>query len=493
MLFAIYLFMIIEDLLNIIKKNNLKVDATLIRLAYEFAEKAHFGQKRASGEDYIQHPLETACTLAKFKLDEATIIAGLLHDVPEETKVTLREIEKEFGKEIASLVEGITKLGTIKYRGMERYIENLRKMFVAMAKDVRIIFIKFADRIHNLRTLSALPEEKQKRIALESLEIYAPIAHRLGMKEFGGRLEDLTFPFVYPQEYKITKKIFEQKIKVRNPYVEKFIEKIQKKLSTANFKNLQIYGRIKHLYSFYLKLNSLKINKNPDKIYDLIAIRIIVSEEVGDCYSVLGLIHEEWKPLPNRIKDYIAVPKYNGYQSLHTVVFGPNNKIIEIQIRTQKMHREAEYGIVAHWVYAEKGKPKQRIQVDKKRLLWLNHLIEWQKEAESEQPEEFLKKLKMNFFRDRIFIFTPKGDVIDLPEQSTAIDFAYHVHSDVGNSCISVLVNDHICPLDTTLKSGDVVKIITSKGRQKPSLDWLKFIKTHQARSKIKSALKIGR
>lgn len=483
--------MTIEDLFNTIKKNNLKVDFDLLQLAYEFAEKAHQGQKRASGEDYIQHSLETANILAKFKLDEATIIAGLFHDIPEETQISLKEIKKEFGEEIANLVEDITKLGKIKYRGMERYIENLRKMFVAMAKDTRVIFIKFADRMHNLKTLFALPKEKQKRIALESLEIYAPIAHRLGMNELRGQLEDLAFSYVYPQEYQITKKIFEQKIKVQTPYIEKFIKEIQKELTVAGFKNLKIHGRIKHLYSFYLKLNRPEINKNPDKIYDLMAIRIIVPEKVGDCYSILGLIHNKWKPLPQRIKDYIAIPKFNGYQSLHTTVFGPDDKIIEIQIRTQKMHNETEYGIAANWVYAEKGKPKQGAQIDKKRMLWLNYLLEWQNEAEPEHPEEFLKKLKMNFFKDRIFIFTPKGDVIDLPEQATVIDFAYHVHTDIGNSCVSVLINNHINSLDTLLKSGDVVKIITSKSRKKPSLDWLKFVKTHQARTKIKSALKI--
>ncbi|MFH1838250.1 MAG: RelA/SpoT family protein [Candidatus Kuenenbacteria bacterium] len=483
--------MTIKDLVDTIKKNNLKVDFDLIQLAYEFAEKAHQGQKRASGEDYIQHSLETANLLAKFKLDEATIISGLFHDIPEETQISLKEIKKEFGEEIANLVEDITKLGKIKYRGIERYVENLRKMFVAIAKDARVIFIKFADRMHNLKTLSALPKEKQKRIALESLEIYAPIAHRLGMNEFRGQLEDLTFPYVYPQEYKITKKIFQQKIKVQNPFVEKFKKELQKELALANFKNLEIHGRIKHLYSFYLKLNHPKINGNPDKIYDLVAIRIIIPEKIADCYSILGLIHNKWKPLPNRIKDYIALPKFNGYQSLHTTVFGPNDKIIEIQIRTQKMHRETEYGIVADWVYSEKGKPKQGTQIDKKRLVWLNHLLEWQKEAEFEQPEEFLKKLKMNFFKDRIFIFTPKGDVIDLPEQATPIDFAYHVHTDIGHSCTGVLINNHISPLNTILKSGDVVKIITSKSRKKPSLDWLNFVKTHQARSKIKNVLNL--
>ncbi|MBI4652850.1 bifunctional (p)ppGpp synthetase/guanosine-3',5'-bis(diphosphate) 3'-pyrophosphohydrolase [Candidatus Kuenenbacteria bacterium] len=483
--------MTLKDLLNTIKKNNLKIDFDLIQLAYEFAEKAHFGQKRASGEDYIQHSLETANLLAKFKVDETTIIAGLFHDIPEETKISLEEIKKEFGEEIANLVEDITKLGKIKYRGIERYVENLRKMFVAIAKDTRVIFIKFADRMHNLKTLSALPKEKQKRIALESLEIYAPIAHRLGMNELRGQLEDLAFPYVYPQEYKITKKIFQEKIKVRNPFVEKFKKELLKELVLAGFKNLEIHGRIKHLYSFYLKLNRPEINKNPDKIYDLVAIRIIVPEKIVDCYSILGLIHSKWKPLPQRIKDYIAMPKSNGYQSLHTTVFGSDDKIIEIQIRTEKMHRETEYGIAANWVYAEKGKPKQGAQIDKKRMIWLNHLLEWQKESESEQPEEFLKKLKMNFFKDRIFIFTPKGDVIDLPEQATPIDFAYHVHTDIGHSCTGALINNHLSALDTLLKSGDVVKIITSKSRKKPSLDWLKFTKTHQARSKIKSALKI--
>ncbi|MEK7167325.1 MAG: RelA/SpoT family protein [Patescibacteria group bacterium] len=483
--------MTFNDLLNTIKKNNLKVDFDLMRLAYEFAEKAHQGQKRISGEDYIQHSLETANLLAKFKLDETTIIAGLFHDIPEETQISLKEIKKEFGEEIANLVEGITKLGKIKYRGIERYVENLRKMFVAIAKDARVIFIKFADRMHNLKTLFALPKEKQKRIALESLEIYAPIANRLGMNELRGQLEDLAFPYINPQEYKTIKKIFQEKIKIQNPFVEKFKKQLQKELALTGFKNLEIHGRIKHLYSFYLKLNRSENNKNPDKIYDLIAIRIIVPEKIVDCYSILGLIHSKWKPLPKRIKDYIAMPKSNGYQSLHTTVFGPDHNIIEIQIRTQKMHNETEYGIAANWVYAEKGKPKQGAQIDKKRMEWLNHLLEWQKEAESEQPEEFLKKLKMNFFKDRIFIFTPKGDVIDLPEQATPIDFAYHVHTDIGHSCTGVLINNHLSPLDTILKSGDVVKIITSKSRKKPSLDWLKFAKTHQARSKIKSALKI--
>lgn len=472
--------MTIKTLLKEIKANNPQADTDLISLAYDFAEEAHRGQRRLSGGDYIQHPLATALNLAKMRLSDQVIIAGLLHDVPENTAKTIKDVEKEFGKEVATMISGVTKLGKIKYRGIQRYVENLRKMFLAMAEDIRIILIKFADRIHNLETLGALPKEKRKRIALESLEIYAPIANRLGMGELKGKLEDLAFPHVLSEEYKLLLEKTSQKLKEEERYVEKVKREIKKILEEKKIKPLSIHGRVKHLYSLYQKL--LKHDMDIDKIHDLMAIRIIVPN-ISDCYATLGILHIKWKPLKGRIKDYISTPKPNGYQSLHTTVFCTDGEVVEFQIRTPRMHEYAEFGVASHFYYKEEGKTKSSRKINQE-YNWIKDLIAIQKEVKDQT--QFLESIKTDIFQNRIFVFTPKGDVIDLPEESTPVDFAYHVHSDIGNKCTGVRINEKMSSLDTKLKSGDMIEIIMDKKRKRPSTDWLKFVKTHLAKEKIR-------
>lgn len=474
----------VDKIIKTVKMYHPKADLDLIRLAYDFAATAHEGQKRASGEPYIIHPVACAKILAEMKMPPAIIIAGLLHDVPEDTHVTIKEVEKNFGTEIADLVRGITKLGKIKYRGAERYIENLRKMFMAMADDLRVIFIKFADRLHNLETLDPLPPEKRLRIALESLEIYAPIANRLGMFEMKGRLEDAAFKYVYPEEYSWTVSEIKEKLAERERYIKKEAKLLESNLRKSGVKFINIYGRAKRLYSLYQKLQ--RHERDISKIYDLIALRVIV-REVADCYSVLGVVHGIWKPMRGRIKDYIAQPKPNGYQSLHTTVFTEDGKIIEVQIRTERMQEEAEYGIAAHWGYDETRSGR----VDEPKLKWIKELARLQKELNGKkQFLESLDSLKIDIFQNRIFVFTPKGDVIDLPERATPVDFAYAIHSDIGDKCTGARVNDALVALNTPLRSGDVVEIIVDKNRKTPSPDWVSIAKTHNARSKIKSTLK---
>ncbi len=476
--------MTINDLVSKIKENDPKADTSLVELAYDFAAKAHEGQTRSTGEPYINHPLATAGILAEMNLGAPLIVAALLHDVPEDTAVTLEELEKNFGADVAEMVRGITKLGKIKYRGIERYIENLRKMFLAMASDLRVLFIKFADRLHNLQTLEALPPKKQYRIALETLEIFAPIANRLGMGEMRAQLEDLSFKYVYPEEYQWTVKIFEEAAPPKEAYLEQVKKILAGELAVHGVKEVEMSGRRKHLYSLYKKL--LKYDRDISRIHDLIALRIIVPT-VADCYSVLGVIHGLWKPLKGRIKDYIAQPKPNGYRSLHTTVFCEDGEVVEFQIRTRDMHEEAEIGIAAHWHYDESGKRAELPQHAK----WVQELARIQKEiSEKKEFLEALETLKIDIFRNRIFVFTPRGDVIDLPEEATPIDLAYAIHSDIGNSCIGAMVNDEIVPLDSPLRSGDVVYILTDKNRKTPSADWLKFVKTRQAKNKIKAALR---
>lgn len=456
----------------------------LVRQAYEFAERAHRGQKRESGDNYIIHPLLAAFTLAKFNLDVPTIAAALLHDVLEDTQISVQELERTFGKEITFLVQGVTKLGRIHYRGTEKEVENLRKMILAMAEDIRVILIKLADRLHNMETLSFLPAENQKRNALETLEIYSPLANRLGMGELKGNLEDLAFPYVYPQEYQWLLKETKDKYQEREEYLEKVKPILEKALHEEGLGDFQIHTRAKHYYSLFKKLQ--KYDMDFGKIYDLAALRIIVSN-VEQCYLVLGILHKLWRPLPGRIKDYIALPKPNGYQSLHTTVFCLDGKMTEFQIRTPKMHEEAENGIVAHWAYSEEGKPLAGVKVDE-RFTWVRQLKEWQNEAHG--SDEFLDSLKIDFFRDRIFILTPKGDVIDLPEGATPVDFAYQIHSDIGNQCAGAKVNSKMVALDYLLSSGEVVEIITQKNK-KPSPSWLDFVKTSEARNRIRKYLNI--
>jgi GTP pyrophosphokinase len=471
----------IQDVVGNIKKYSRRSELDMVWLAYEMANKAHDGQFRKSGEPYITHPLATAYILTTMRIDVPIIIAALLHDVPEDTAVTLEEIEKNFGTDIASMIRGITKLGKLKYRGAERYIENLRKMFVAMAEDVRVMIIKFADRIHNLTTLQSLEGKKRYRIALESLEIYAPIAHRLGIGEFKGLLEDLAFPYVYPKEFDRTKEIRDKLLSEQSEaYIKKILEIVRQEFKDAKINTHDIHGRRKQLYSFYEKL--IKKNWETDKIYDIIALRVIVPT-IADCYAALGVIHKLWRPLKGRIKDYIAQPKPNGYKSLHTTIFCADGKVVEFQIRTQEMHYEAEFGVAAHWHYDERG-----IKLPAKDVIWAKELAQIQKDILINLSD--LEQLKIDFFKNRIFAFTPQGDVIDLPEDATPVDFAYHIHSEVGNKCTGAKINDELASLDSLLKSGDVIEIILDKNRKRPNPDWLKFVKTHVARSRIKTSIK---
>lgn len=473
----------IETLVYLIKKYDNQADFDMIRLAYDFAKHAHEGQFRKSGEPYIVHPLAAAHILAEMRIDPTIIIATLLHDVPEDTPVTLEEVEENFGEEIASLVRGITKLGKLKYRGVERYIENLRKMFVAMAEDIRVMIIKFADRMHNLQTLGALPPQKAYRIALESLEIYAPIAGRLGMDEIKGELEDLSFKYVYPKEYQRIKQIHEDRVRGKGRYYETVMDITRKELQEASIDIVSIYGRDKRLFSFYNKL--LRKNNEINKVYDLVAIRIIV-KDIADCYGALGILHKLWKPMKGRIKDYISQPKPNGYRSLHTTVFGDDGQVVEFQIRTKEMDEEAQYGIAAHWHYDENWGRRSKREVQ-----WAKELAEIQRDVLNKLSD--LEEIKVDFLQSRIFVFTPKGDVIDLPENATPVDFAYHIHTEIGNTTSGAIVNEKMVSLDTELKNGDVVEILTDKNRKGPNEDWLNFVKTHTAKTHIKNRSKNSR
>lgn len=470
-----------EDLENFVKSHYQNPDLTLLKKAYTFAEQAHEKVVRLTGQPYITHPLAVSYRLAEMGLHLNVVAAGLLHDVVEDSGTSSEDLKKEFGEDIATLVESVTKLKhTVKYRGEERYAENMRKMFLAMASDVRVVFMKFADRLHNLQTLYGQPKHKQLRIARESLEIYAPIAGRLGMSEIKGELEDGSFAYLLPKEFERVKEIMDVKVRERGAQVSRIIDQTEKLIAQSRILNYQVYGRVKRLYSLYKKM--LRYGDDIEKIYDLVAIRVIVSD-VEECYSVLGMIHQRWRPLPGRIKDYIAQPKPNGYQSLHTTIFADDKTIVEFQIRTREMHELAEYGIAAHWRYKEDGSR------DVQNMRWMEELVLIQKELESKKDfMEQLEIMKIDVFKDRIFVFTPKGDVIDLPEGATPIDFAYAIHSQIGNKCTSAKVNDVIRNLDITLHSGDIVEIITNRDRRGPNPDWLKFVKTRHAKNKIKDA-----
>ncbi len=477
----------IDTLCGLLQQHHTQADVQLVRRAYEFAAIAHEGQTRSSGEPYIIHPLAAAFTLAEMRLEAPIIAATLLHDVPEDTAFTLDDLEKDFGKDIASMVGGITKLGKIKYRGMERYIENLRKMFLAMAADVRVVFIKFADRLHNLETLDHVDPKKQARIALESLEIYAPIANRLGMGDMKGRIEDAAFRYAYPKEYTWVSSLAEQTASAKELYLAQVMKTTDTLLKEMGVQEAEIQGRAKHLYSLYKKL--LKNDRNINRIYDIIAVRIVVPS-VGDCYAALGAIHGTWTPLKGRIKDYIAQPKPNGYRSLHTTVFCEEGQIVEFQIRTQDMHAENENGIAAHWSYDERKLKKHH---QKNVPEWVKDLVEVQQElADKKTYLRSLEDLKIDMFRDRIFVFTPKGDVIDLPEESSCIDFAYAIHTDIGNTAIAAKVNEEHVHLNQSLKNGDMVEIMINKSRKTPNSEWSDFAKTRHARSKIRQYAKSG-
>ncbi|MBI2439589.1 MAG: bifunctional (p)ppGpp synthetase/guanosine-3',5'-bis(diphosphate) 3'-pyrophosphohydrolase [Candidatus Moranbacteria bacterium] len=473
-------------------------DQKFLTEVFSFAENAHRGQKRKSGEAYITHCLHVAKILAEIGMDQKTLAAGLLHDVPEDTEITLVEIEKKFGAEVAYLVDGITKLGKIKLRGSqeEYFLENLRKMFLAMAQDIRVVIIKLADRLHNMRTLEALPPEKRERIARETIEIYASIANRLGIGEIKGELEDLCFHYLDPIHYTETKKIEEAYLHEGKEYMSRVVKLFRDVLEREKITTLDVSGRTKHLFRLYKKLK--RHDMDITRIYDLIAIRIIVPE-IADCYEALGIIHREYRPMVGRIKDYISLPKPNGYQSLHTTVFGPEGRILEIQIRTQKMHDEAEYGIAAHWMYTERERPSWRniffrrksssSFTPPKELTWVKQLKEWQKEI-GRDDKEFMEGLKIEFFKNHIFAFTPKGDIIELPEEATPIDFAYAIHSEIGNRATGAKADGKMVPLDYKVENGQVIEILATKERKKPSRDWLSFVKTSSAKSHIKRELR---
>ncbi len=454
----------------------------LVSKAYRFSEKAHEGQKRYSGDPYFLHVSNVAYTLAELGMDAHTIAAGLLHDTLEDAQVSPETIEREFGKDVRFLVEGVTKLGKLKYRGLERHIESLRKLFIATSRDVRVIIIKLADRLHNVSTLQYVPKEKQQRIARETLQIYAPIANRLSMGRIKGYLEDYSFPYAYPEEYKHVHGLLRDRAKETEERLEKVYRNIQSELAKAGMKNVRGQFRIKRLYSLYKKLQ--KYDMDISKIYDIMAIRVIVPT-VEDCYRALGIIHSQYRPLPGRIKDYIAFPRPNGYQSLHTTIFTGDGGILEIQLRTPEMDSEATLGIASHFVYKE-GIERKRGDKLKKQLGWVEQLTELNQQLHSN--DEYLENLQMDFFEDRVFVFTPKGEVIDLPQDSSPIDFAYAIHTDIGDHCAGAKVNGKFVSLDTPLKNGDIVEIDVKKNA-KPSDKWIEYAKTTFAKRHIRTLL----
>ncbi len=464
-----------------------QADRDLITRAFEFAKKAHEGQYREDGDPYITHPLAAAEMIADLKLDSAAIAACLMHDVLEDTKVTEAEMEKEFGPEVTFLVKGVTKLAGLTYQGepdikakQNLKAQSLRKMFFAMAEDIRVILIKLADRYHNVTTLQTCPPEKRKRIALETLEIYAPIAERLGMGQIKGDLEDISFVHAFPTEYAWLMSQVKEKYADRQNYLSKIQPAIIKNLAENNIQVLDAHSRAKRYYSLYKKLQKVG---DLDRIYDLVALRIILPD-IPSCYEALGIIHKSYKPVPGLIKDYIAMPKLNGYRSIHTTVFTDQGHILEIQLRTPEMHEHAENGIAAHWSYHESNKNKLHV-ADLKEAQWIAQLKNWLKDSDS---QELYQSLRLNFFSDRVFVLTPQGEAKDLPEGSTPLDFAYTVHSDLGHSAVGAKVNGKMVPFDYHLKNGQIVEIIKSK-HLKPSLDWLKIVKTSEAKRRIRSWL----
>ena len=476
----------LEMLVKKIKENCVNINMDMVDKAYNLAFEAHKEQKRDSGEPYIIHPIEVATILAELGMDTSTIVAGLLHDVIEDTEYTYDDIKKIFGEEVANLVSGVTKITKMEYKSKEeQQADNFRKMLLAMADDIRVIIIKLADRLHNMRTLKYRKKEKQKKTAMETLDIYAPLAHRLGISKIKWELEDLSFRYLHEEEYYDLVKQVAEKRAEREIYIKNIIEEMYNKLEEAGIDS-DIDGRPKHFFSIYKKM--VNKNKSIEQIFDLTAIRVLVNT-VKDCYEVLGIVHTIYKPIPGRFKDYIAMPKPNMYQSLHTTVIGPQGKTFEIQIRTFEMHRTAEYGIAAHWKYKEGDNNSETKEKNfESKLVWLRDMLELQKETAD--AEEFIEGFKIDLFTDEIFLFTPKGVVIDLPNGATPIDFAYRIHTDIGNKCVGAKVNGKIVPLDYKLKTGEIVEVLTSNNAKGPNIDWLNIAKSNQAKSKIRSWFK---
>lgn len=486
----------LKDIVATAKQNRIKVDQKRLKKAFDFANYAHEGATRYSGEPYITHPLNVANILASWGQDQTVLEAALLHDVVEDTHVTLEEIEDNFGEDVAFLVNAVTKVGKVQLRHSTdtAFVENLRKMFIAMAKDVRAVLVRLADRLHNMSTLDAIPLMKQERIARETLEVYAPLAERLGMGKIKGELEDLAFPYVYPDDAKWLESVAKPHFKTASINTDKNIARLQKALSEMGIK-AEVHGRPKHRYSLYKKIIRPEIDRDINKITDLIALRVITTKKV-DCYSALGVIHDIWKPVPHLgISDFIAQPKPNGYQSIHTKVFDAAGRVIEVQIRTKQMHEQAEYGPAAHFAYSEaktKGASDDKLEEGtafkiNKKMDWVTQLARWQHEVED--SEEFVTDLKLDALNQRIYVFSPLGDVYDLPQGATPIDFAYSVHTGLLDYIQLAKVNSKVVPLNYALRSGDVVEIQKSKQKRPPSPNWLDFVKTSRARAKVKALL----
>ena len=478
----------IEEVLETVKKSNRRADLKIIKRAYEYAKDKHKDQLRRSGEPYIIHPIQVAYILSTLGLDHSTICAALLHDVIEDTDVTLEDIAKEFSPEIAEMVDGVTKLSKLNYTSeQEQQVENYRKMFLAMGKDIRVILIKLADRLHNMRTLKYLTRDRQIANARETMDLYAPLANRLGMYSLKWELEDLSFKYLYPEDYRELVEGIDKKREERLKFIDQIMQEIKVELKKQKIV-AEITGRAKHLYSIYRKMQ--RDNKTLDQIYDLFALRIIVNS-VKDCYAALGVVHELYNPMPGRFKDYISVPKPNMYQSLHTTLIGPKGTPFEVQIRTWDMHRIAEYGIAAHWAYKEAsflGGKKANVTVEEDKLSWLRETLEWQKDMQD--PQEFLNTLKTELFEDEVYVFTPKGKILVLPNGATPIDFAYTIHAEIGNHMTGCKINSKMMPIVTKLKNGDIVEIVTSDKSKGPSRDWLKFIKSSTAKTRIQQWFK---
>ena len=479
-----------EEFIKKINELNPQLNQELIERVFDYAQKIYKDKKRLSGQTLLEHCCEIAFALSEIKLGTVVVVAGLLHEALERVDVTRQELKKEFGEEILSLVEGVTNVGKVEHKGAQRNIENLRKLFLATAKDIRVVIIKLINRLIGLKTICVFDEEKQKRLARETLEIYAPIAYRLGMRKISGELEDLAFPVVYPKEYNWLISQVKEEYEEREKYLKKITAIVEKAMKKADIEPIEIHSRVKRYFSLYRKLQRYDMDLN--KIYDLVALRIIV-KNIDECYGAMGVIHKLWKPLPGRIKDYIALPKPNGYRSLHTTVFCPDGKITEFQIKTSEMHHEAEYGIAAHWYYSEQKGLKAYIKrlltkPPEKELKWIQDLQKWQQEFPP-GSEDFFQLLKIDFFKDRIFVLTPKGDVIDLPEEATPLDFAYHIHTSIGHRCLGAKVDGKMVSLDEQLLNGQLVEILTKK-EEKPSQDWLRIVKTSLAKNKIREWFK---